>query len=71
MTKSKISINVIQRGLEYFATRSFPENMPNFSPPGVVFSVTDEVAPDEVGVLEERARQEARKRGIPRVINLD
>ena len=68
---SKVQLSVVQRGGEYFAVRSFPTNMPNFTPPGVVFSITEEVEPDGVDALHERAKQEARKRGIARVINLD
>jgi len=70
-SKTKVQLSVFQRGGEYFATRTFPSNMPSFSPPGVVFSITEDVTPDETNVLEERAKQEARKRGIARVINLD
>ena len=68
---SKVKLSVVQRGGEYFATRSFPGNMPDFNPPGTVFSITEEVEPDQVDALHERAKQEARKRGIARVINLD
>lgn len=69
--KLKIMISVFQDGEEYFATRTFLNNMPSFLASKIVFSITDEVALGELWGLEERARQEARSRGITNVLNLD
>lgn len=73
MRKNKVTIMVTTCGGEYFATRIL-ENFPNYEPYGElvkVFSVTEEILPAELEMFQERVRQECRKRGIARVINLD
>jgi hypothetical protein len=59
----------------YYATRVAPENMPQFSPPGIIFEITENVDPAasarSIRSLEQRAKEEARKRGIAHVANLD
>ena len=66
----KVKISVVQVGRKYYASRTFPDNMPDYSPPGLVFSITEEVTNGQEP-LEDRAKTEARKRGISHVVNLD
>lgn len=70
-TAIQVTITVYQQSGKHYASRTFSGNIPNFSPPGVVFSITEDIGMDNVEKLETKAREEARRRGIPHVINLD
>lgn len=54
----------------YYATRTFPSNT-IFKPENIIFVIERDIDPDEWELMENKAREEARRRGIHHVINLD
>ena len=68
--KTKVQIVIYQQGGEYFSTLTLENNIPNFSPPGKIFSMTEEIEPSQFQDFRNRAKEEAQKRGIPHVVNL-
>lgn len=69
----KVRIIIIKNEKGYSAWQNFPEYMPITSWPGEeVFSITEDLGSmDEFEGLLEKVRQEARRRDIPYVIDLD
>lgn len=70
--KIRLVVYLCENNGRYYSTRTFPENT-QFAPTGVkeIFSVERDVSISELEQLEEDARAEARKRGLPHIINLD
>ncbi len=70
--KSKIRITVYELGGEYFATMTIESNVPNFNPPNstIIFFLLEEIDPTELQAFRDRAKEEAQRRGIAKVINL-
>ena len=71
--KVQVKVSVVRQDRKHFAIRTFPQNF-NTVFPGLVFEVTDDIdafSADGVDALNERVKQEARRRGILHVLNLD
>ncbi len=70
--KSKIRITVYESGGEHFATMTIESNVPNFKPGSgtIIFFLLEEIDSAELQAFRDRAKAEAQKRGIAKVINL-
>ncbi len=67
----KVVLLVHEHGGEYFAIRYFPPDKP-ISSGKKIFELEKELSdPDAVNALEAEAREEARRRGLDKVVNLN
>ncbi len=67
----KVVLLVHKHGEEYFATRYFPPPCPISTGKKIFHIEKDLTDPNAMKEIEDEARQEARRRGIEKVINLD